>query len=62
VFNHENEEGVRLLLSHGATIHHPEILLPLRWEFDEDFGDVLHFAKTPIIAELLLSHGADVSR
>lgn len=59
--HHENEEGAGLLLSHGATIQHPEILLPLTWEFDEDFGDVLHFAKTPSIAELLLNHGADVN-
>jgi ankyrin repeat protein len=30
-------------------------------EFDEDFGDNLHFPQTPSIAKLFLNHGADVN-
>jgi ankyrin repeat protein len=38
-----------------------EILHPISWKFDEDFGDVLHLAKTPAIAKLLLDYGADAN-
>lgn len=58
---HNNLEGIRLLLGHGARFKPRMALLPFRWDFDEDFGGVLHLTRSLTIGKFLLDQGAEVN-
>lgn len=57
----DNLEGVRLLLRYGARFRPRMAILPFRWDFDEDFGGVLHLTRSLTMGRFLLDQGAEIN-
>ncbi|KAK5790588.1 hypothetical protein VI817_007875 [Penicillium citrinum] len=58
---HDNLEGIRLLPGHGTRFKPRMAPLPFRWDFDEDFGGLLHLTRNLTIGKFLLDQGAEVN-